>query len=67
MFITVKSGASEERLFNLNCQVDAILRDITNRCPYKVEQGTNINDLNRVILVTLDHILGSYLTSLTRQ
>ena len=45
MFITVRSGASEERLFNLNCQVDAILRDITTRCPYQVEQGMLIKIL----------------------
>ncbi|KAL5268632.1 hypothetical protein ACHWQZ_G002471 [Mnemiopsis leidyi] len=45
MFITVKSGASEERLFNLNCQVDAILRDIKNRCPYKVDQDKFTLDL----------------------
>ena len=37
MFIIVKSGDEQERLFNTNCQIDALLRDITNRCPHKVE------------------------------
>ncbi|XP_063683348.1 uncharacterized protein LOC134817908 [Bolinopsis microptera] len=45
MFITVRSGASEERLFNLNCQLDALLRDITNRCPFQVEQDDYTLDL----------------------
>lgn len=41
MFIIVKSGDEQERLFNTNCQIDALLRDITNRCPHKVEDEEN--------------------------
>lgn len=37
MFIIVKSGDEQERLFNTNCQIDALLRDICSRCPHKVE------------------------------
>lgn len=41
MFVIVKSGDEEERLFNINCQIDALLRDITTRCPHKVEDEEN--------------------------
>ena len=37
MFVIVKSGDEQERLFNTNCQIDALLRDISTRCPHKVE------------------------------
>eukprot|EP00116_Pleurobrachia_bachei_P012521 sb/3472783/ len=45
MFIVVRSGDGEERLFNLNCQVDALLRDIYHRCPYDVENDDYTLDL----------------------